>query len=125
MLASFKRSLQAARCFEAVQDAATQALPGLQRARGLDRSEIAEVLTLYTGGNQLSLALQTQPSRAHPDPAQPMHPSELSLRFLPEAPIRDEKVALLGVWDNLQVLMELLGARSGPQVGGGSGVLLA
>ena len=70
MLAAFKRSLQAARSFEAVQDAATQAFPRLQRARGVDRSEIAEVLTLYTGENPLSLALQTQPSRAHPDSAQ-------------------------------------------------------
>ena len=60
MLASFKRSLQAARSFEAVQDAATQALPGLQRARGLDRSEIAEALTLYAGKNPLSLALHTR-----------------------------------------------------------------
>ena len=62
MLTALKRSLQAAQSFEAVQDAATQ-LPGLQRARGLDRSELAEVLTLYTGEN---LALQTRSPRALP-----------------------------------------------------------
>ena len=53
MLKSLKRSLQAARSFEAVQDAAAAALPGLERARGLDRSELAELATLYTGGTPL------------------------------------------------------------------------
>ena len=48
LLASVKRSLQAAGSFEAVQDAL--ALPRLLRARpGLDRAELAEVITLYGG----------------------------------------------------------------------------
>ena len=48
LLASIKRSLQAAGSFEAVQDAL--ALPRLLRARpGLDRAELAEVITLYGG----------------------------------------------------------------------------
>ena len=63
MLAGFQRSLQAARSFEAVQDAVAAAFPGLERARDLDRSEIAELATLYTGGTPLSLALQTRRSR--------------------------------------------------------------
>ena len=54
MLASFKRSLQAARSFEEVHNAAAEALPRLRRARShaLDRSELAEVSTLYTGAIQ-------------------------------------------------------------------------
>ena len=49
MLAAFQRSIQAARSFEAL-DAAAAALP-LKRAspRELDRSELAETLTLYVG----------------------------------------------------------------------------
>ena len=48
LLASIKRSLQAAGSFEAVQDAL--ALPRLLRARqGLDRAELADVLTLFGG----------------------------------------------------------------------------
>ena len=52
MLAAFQRSLQAARSVEALQDAAAAALPRLQRAsspRELDRSELAETVTLYVG----------------------------------------------------------------------------
>ena len=51
MLAAFQRSLQAARSFEALQDATAAALPSLQSAtpRELDRSELAETLTLYAG----------------------------------------------------------------------------
>ena len=55
MLAAIKRSLQAARSFEAVQDAATAAFSRLRTARqqqALDRSELAEVFTLYTGAIQ-------------------------------------------------------------------------
>ena len=50
---------------------------------------------------------------AHTDTA------ELSVRLHPAAPSRDEKEALQSVWGNLKVLLELLRARSGPQVGGG------
>ena len=50
MLAAFTRSLQAARSFSAVQDAAAAALqPALQQARQLDPSQLAEALTLYMG----------------------------------------------------------------------------
>ena len=51
MLAAFQRSLQAARSFKALQDAVAAALPRLKRAspRELDRSELAETVTLYVG----------------------------------------------------------------------------
>ena len=52
MIASFQRSLRAAQSFEAVQDAAAAALPRLRRARSLDRSELAEVFTVYAGAIQ-------------------------------------------------------------------------
>ena len=51
MLAAFQRSLQVASSVEALQDAAAAALPRLKCAapRELDRSELAETLTLYVG----------------------------------------------------------------------------
>ena len=63
MLASITRSLQAAGSFVAVQDAV--ALPRLLRARpGLDRAELAEVLTLYGG------ACITPPRQSRKSPRQ-------------------------------------------------------
>ena len=58
-LAALKASLQAAGSFAAVQDAATAALPALQRATAqqLDSSELAEVATLH-GGEWIRVTLQ-------------------------------------------------------------------
>ena len=51
MLAALKRSLQAVSSLGALEDASAAALPALQAAQAgdLDRSELAEVFTLYTG----------------------------------------------------------------------------
>ena len=66
LLASIKRSLQAAGSFEAVQDAL--ALPRLLRARpGLDRAELAEVIALYGGAGIMPPRQSWRKPRRHRD----------------------------------------------------------